>query len=111
MGPIDQPDWTSFAVDGNELPVTVVVVAWECSLKTAVFLSSVTRSIASEHKMIVTAKIAAIIRRSIEGVTAAAPGYSPMPAKAVLSPAADAHDRCERSIFRASTKASSRIGS
>lgn len=90
MGPIDQPDWTSFAVDGNELPVTVVVVAWECALKTAVFLLSVTRSIASEHKQMVAARIAAIIRRSIEGVTAAARGYSP--AKAVLSPAADAHD-------------------
>jgi hypothetical protein len=41
-----------------------------------------TRSIASEHKTMAPAKIAAIMRRSNEGVTAAAPGYSPMPTKA-----------------------------
>src|SRR5215831_12669225 len=57
--------WISFGVAGNELPVPVC--SWGCSLKTAVFFSPVIRSIASEHKLRVPARAAAIIRRSNEG--------------------------------------------
>src|SRR5215467_15268678 len=92
--------WISFGVAGNELPVPVC--SWGCSLKTAVFFSPVIRSIASEHKLRVQARAAAIIRRSNEGVTAAAPGYSPMPTKADFSVAADARDG-SRQIYHMSS--------
>ena len=46
--------------------------------------AAVTRSIASEHKVRGAPRIAAIIRRSIEGVTDAAPGYPPRPTKAAF---------------------------
>ena len=91
LGPIDQPGWLSVGVDGTELPLTTISDG--CSLKTAVLLSPVTRSIASEHKMKMAPMIAAIIGRSIEGVTNAAPGYPPRPATAVSAPGADARDR------------------
>ena len=66
----------------------------------------VIRSIASEHKLRVPARATAIIRRSNEEVTAAAPGYSPMPTKADFSVAADARHGCDLMILRPSTKAS-----
>jgi len=90
LGPIDQPGWLSVGVDGTELPLTTISDG--CSLKTAVLLSPVTRSIASEHKMKMAPMIAAIIRRSIEGVTNAAPGYPPRPTRAAFPSAADARD-------------------
>src|SRR5215470_12962926 len=105
LGPIDQAGWISAGVDGTELPLTTI--AGGCSLKTAVFLSPVTRSIASEHKVRRAPRIAAIIRRSIEGVTDAAPGYPPRPTKAAFPSAADARiDESGRGCAP-STKASS----
>lgn len=75
LGPIDKAGWISLGDDGTELPLTTISDG--CPVKPAVFLLSVARSIASEHKMKMALRIAAIIRRSIEGVTAAAPGYAP----------------------------------
>jgi hypothetical protein len=101
-GPIDEPNW-AFAVDGDEFPLTVI--SWGYSLKTAVFLLSVVRSIASEHKARMPPRSAAIIRRRMEAVTAAAAGYPPKPTKAVFSPAADARNGCEQTISTPSTRA------
>jgi len=92
LGPIDQPAWRSLGVDSNEPPAPVFSSG--CSLKAAVFLSPVIRSIASEHKPRVPARAAAIIRRSIEGVTAVAPGYSLVAVKAGLF----SRSRCPRWI-------------
>ena len=55
LGPIDQPGWLSVGVDGTERLTTV---SGECTPKTAVFLSPVTRSIASEHKVRAAPRIA-----------------------------------------------------
>jgi hypothetical protein len=66
LGPIDQPDWT-FAIAGDELPLTAI--SWRAPSKPAVFLLSVARSIANEHKTRMAGRSAAIIRRRIDGVT------------------------------------------
>jgi len=82
MGPIDQAGWISAGVDGTKLPLTTI--SGGCSLRTAVFLSPVTRSIATEHKVRRAPRMAAIIRRSIEGVTDVALGYPPRPTRAAF---------------------------
>ena len=99
-GPIDEPNW-AFALEVDEFPLTVI--SWGYSLKTAVFLLSVVRSIASEHKARMPPRSAAIIRRRTEAVTAGALGYPPQPTKAVLSPAADARNGCDQTISTPST--------
>ena len=93
--PIDEPNW-AFAVDGDEFPLTVI--SWGCSLKTAVFLLPVVRSIASEHKARMPPRSTAIIRRRMEAVIAVAPGYPPQPTKAVFSSAAGARNGCDQTI-------------
>jgi hypothetical protein len=100
-GPIDEPNW-AFALEVDEFPLTVI--SWGYSLKTAVSLLSVVRSIASEHKARMPPRSAAIIRRRMEAVTAAAPDHPPQP-KAVFSPAADARNGCDQTISTPSTSA------